>query len=98
MRGRVSPRTPGRTPVPLFPKPSFSYDFEGDAQLKAVGKYAATVPGRDIPDKASDNPRLCDLDHPRPAAARRMLTAERGDRLRFDVLALHVGAARTVAF
>jgi hypothetical protein len=41
--------------VPLFPKPSFSYECEGDAQLKTVGKYEATGPGRDIPDKAPDN-------------------------------------------
>jgi hypothetical protein len=36
--------------VPLFSKPSFSYECEGDAQLKT-----ATGPGRDIPDKAPDN-------------------------------------------
>ena len=40
--------------MPPFPKPSFTYDYEPEAQIKALRKYEATKPGRDVPDKAAD--------------------------------------------
>jgi hypothetical protein len=85
--------------VPLFSKPSFSYECEGDAQLKTVGKYEATGPGRDIPDKAPDNLLLAtwnvaNLGLQERRAEDCQLSAEIVSW--FDVVALHVGAAGTL--
>src|SRR6266545_99830 len=40
--------------MPPFPKPSFEYDYNVQAQLNALREYEATQPGRDIPDRAAD--------------------------------------------
>jgi endonuclease/exonuclease/phosphatase family metal-dependent hydrolase len=40
--------------MPSFPKPSFSYVYDVDAQLAALREYEQTKPGRDVPDKAAD--------------------------------------------
>jgi endonuclease/exonuclease/phosphatase family metal-dependent hydrolase len=36
-----------------FPKPSFSYDYEIDAQIAALREYEETEPGRAVPSKAA---------------------------------------------
>lgn len=40
--------------MPPFPKPSFEYDYNVQAQINALREYEAGKPGRDIPDKAAD--------------------------------------------
>jgi hypothetical protein len=41
--------------VPPFPKPTFAYDYQVDAQVKALRDYERTKLGRSIPDKQADN-------------------------------------------
>ena len=40
--------------MPPFPKPSFDYTYDADAQIDALRTYRDTAPGRQIPAKASD--------------------------------------------
>jgi hypothetical protein len=37
-----------------FPKPTFSYDYDVDAQIAALREYEQTKPGRAIPPKAAN--------------------------------------------
>jgi endonuclease/exonuclease/phosphatase family metal-dependent hydrolase len=40
--------------MPPFPKPSFTYNYQLDAQIQALRDWEKTEPGRNIPDKAQD--------------------------------------------
>lgn len=40
--------------MPPFPRPSFNYNYQLDAQLKALTTYRDTAPGRKLPTKRSD--------------------------------------------
>jgi hypothetical protein len=40
--------------MPPFPKPSFTYNYQLDAQIQALRDWEKTEPGRNIPAKAQN--------------------------------------------
>ncbi|HEY3214744.1 MAG TPA: endonuclease/exonuclease/phosphatase family protein [Actinomycetota bacterium] len=40
--------------MPEFPKPTFSYEYDPDAQIDALREYEQNEPGRDVPAKAAN--------------------------------------------
>lgn len=40
--------------MPPFPKPAFSYEYDVDAQVKALRDWEKNQAGRDVPNKTAD--------------------------------------------